>query len=162
MNFLHKSLLLFLLSLFAFQANGQVCTNYHIDNCRWADNSFFYSRQSRSALFSNGITSKFKIIVYSNEEYYISIAGHKKLGNINITVYEDNDKKTELYDNSNFKYEESFYFENKKTRQLIIEVTSEKDENAKNTNKKYCLGVLIEFRKMQNAKRKSKSNNIGF
>ncbi len=162
MNFLHKLLLLFLLSLFAFQTNGQVCSNYHIDNCGWADKSFFYSRQSRSALFSHGITSKFVIIVYANEEYFVSIAGHKKLGDIKIRVYEDDNKKTELYDNSKYNYEKYFYFQNKNTRKLVIEVTSEKKANIKNPNEKYCLGVLIEFRHMKSANKNNSSKDIGF
>jgi hypothetical protein len=162
MNFLYKSILLFLLSSFAFQANGQSCANYHIENCRWADQSFFYSRQSRSALFIHGTTSKFKIIVYSGEEYYVSVAGHRKLGNIQVKLYVDNDEKEVLYDNSNFDYEEFFYFKNEKTRKLIVEITTEETDDKKDAKDKYCIGVLLEFRSINKAKRNKKEKNIGF
>ncbi|MEA3318235.1 MAG: hypothetical protein U9R54_09780 [Bacteroidota bacterium] len=162
MNFLYKTILIFLFSLFASQVNGQVCTDYHIENCKWADLSFFYSRQSRSALFSPGTTSKFKIIVYSNEEYYIAVAGHRKLDDIQIKVYVDNDEKEELYDNSNYNYEEFFYFKNEKTRKIIVEVSTKNTDNKRNKNKKYCVGVLIEYKKINQKKNNKKSKEIGF
>ncbi len=162
MKFFYKSLIFALLSVIVIQANGQNCRDYHINNCRWGDPSFFYNRQSRSALFSPGTTSKFKIIVYENEEYYIAINGHRKLGKINIKVSEDNETKEELYDNSNFKFENHFFFQNEKTRKLIVKITTEESSSAKENSKKYCLGVLIEFRQMKGSNKNNNSKDIGF
>jgi len=134
---------LFFLPIFAFSQN---CTNYHIDHCRWADRTFLYSRQSKSALFKKGMSSEFSIVVYGGEEYYISVDGHRKLGDIRLRIFEDDPQKTQLYDNSEFKYEEYFFFKVSRTRKLIVEVSTEEPEKDKNPDEKYCVGVLIEFR----------------
>jgi len=136
-------ILLFFLPIFAFSQN---CTNYHIDHCRWADRTFLYSRQSKSALFKKGMSSEFSIVVYGGEEYYISVDGHRKLGDIRLQIFEDDDQKTQLYDNAEFKYEKYFFFKVSRTRKLIVEVSSEEQENEKKSDEKYCVGVLIEFR----------------
>ena len=140
---------------------GQNCNNYHIDNCRWADRTFLYSRQSKSAVFTPGMRSEFKIVVYGGEEYYMSIDGHRKLGDIRLRVYEDNEKKTLLYDNAEFEYEEYFFFKNTKTRDLIVEVTSEEADDPKEAKEKYCLGVLIEFKETA-ASQSQEDEKVGF
>ena len=136
-------ILLFFLPIFAFSQN---CTNYHIDHCRWADRTFLYSRQSKSALFKKGMSSEFSIVVYGGEEYYISVDGHRKLGDIRLQIFEDDAQKTQLYDNSEFKYEKYFFFKVSRTRKLIVEVSTREPEKDKNPDEKYCVGVLIEFR----------------
>ena len=135
--------ILFLLPVFAFSQN---CTNYHIENCRWADRTFLYSRQSKSALFKKGMSSEFSIVVYGGEEYYISVDGHRKLGDIRLQIFEDDDQKTQLYDNAEFKYEKFFFFKVSRTRKLIIKISTEEAKDNKKPDQKYCVGVLIEFR----------------
>lgn len=151
------TILLFFITL-SYISYGQDCTEYHITNCRWADRSFLYSRQSKSAGFKPGMSSEFNIVVYDGEEYYISVDGHKKLGNIRIRLIEDDEHQTILYDNAQFKYENYFYFKNSLTKNLIVEISSEVPENDK-TNDIYCLGVLIEFR---NNKLETRSEKLGF
>lgn len=154
-----KSIKIFFAILFSISASvsyGQNCSEYHMDKCRWADESFLYSRQSRSAVYTKGMTSEFSITVYGGEEYYVSVKGDKKLGDIRIRVKEDNADKTVLYDNSNYKYEDYFFFKNENTRNLIIEVSSTA-ENKFSDSSRFCLGVLIEFRKYENER-----TNTGF
>jgi len=141
-----KVLLAIVFSISAFLTYGQNCPEYHIDNCRWADESFLYSRQSKSALFTPGMTSEFVITVYGGEEYYVSIKGERKLGKIRIRVKEDNELKTVLYNNAHYDYEDYFYFKNENTRNLIFEVSSEAPKKFSTSTERYCLGVLIEFR----------------
>jgi hypothetical protein len=137
---------------FSFMAIGQDCVNFHSENCRWADNTFLYSRQSKSALFTPGMSSEFVITIYE-EEYYIAVAGDKKLGKIRIRVKEDNAEKTLLYDNSNYKYEAFFYFKNEQTKNLIIEVSSMARKKFDSSSERNCIGVLIEFRNENNTKK---------
>ncbi len=141
-----KTLLIFIFTICSFIAYSQSCPNYHIDECRWAGDSFLYSRQSRSALYTAGMTSEFVITVYGGEEYYVSVVGDKKLGNIRIKVMEDNKEKTALYDNSRYKYEGYFYFKNETSRNLILEVTTEGKKKFSQSLERFCLGVLIQFR----------------
>lgn len=154
---IQKILFLIFMSLFPAIIFAQDCTDYHIENCRWADRTFLYSRQSRSALFTPGMKSDFNIVVYGGEEYYISVSGHRKLGDIRVRLKEDNEKNTVLYDNADFKYEEYFYFKNALTKKLIIEVSVL--ENKKYKNEKFCIGVLIEFR---NNKSVESAGELGF
>lgn len=143
--------IVFLLS-FSFSVLAQECVNYHSDNCRWADDTFLYSRQSKSALFTPGMSSEFVITVY-DEEYYVSVTGDKKLGKIRIRVKEDNKDKTVLYDNAKYKYEDFFYFKNENTRNLIIEVSSMSKQKFSQSADRLCLGVLIEFRNDKQTKK---------
>lgn len=133
-------------SISSFIIYGQNCSNYHVDNCRRADESFAISRQSRSALFTQGMSSEFTITVYGGEEYYISVQGEKNLGNMKIRVKEDNKRNTVLYDNSAYDYEAFFYFKNENTKSLIIEITSEAEKKFSSSTNRYCVGVLIEYR----------------
>jgi len=135
--------ILLFIPIFAF---SQDCTRYHIEHCRWADRTFLYSRQSKSALFKKGMSSEFSIVVYGGEEYYISVDGHRKLGDIRLRIFEDDAQKTQLYDNAEFKYEKYFFFKVSRTRKLIVEVSTREPENDKTSDEKYCVGVLIEFR----------------
>lgn len=142
-------------------AYAQNCLQYHVENCRWADRTYLYSRQSRSAGFKPGMSSEFKIVVYAGEEYYISISGHRKLGDIQMRLKEDDELKTILYDNADFKFETYFYFKNSTSRNLIIEISTPLPDDPDENEKVYCLGVLIEFRKnIENLD--EDGNSIGF
>lgn len=135
-----------LLALYSISGFSQNCSEYHINKCRWTDDSFLYSRQSRSALYIKGMTSEFSITVYGGEEYYVSVKGDRQLGDIRIRVKEDNQDKTLLYDNAEYEYEDFFFFKNEVTRNLILQISSEASGKFSNSSDRYCLGVLIEFR----------------
>jgi len=141
-----KLFLIVIFSISTYTTYAQNCSEYHINKCSWADESFLYSRQSRSALFSPGMTSEFSITAYGGEEYYVSIEGNRKLGKIRIRVKEDDENKTVLYNNAHYEYENFFYFKNENTRNLIIEVSSEAAPKFANSTDRYCIGVLIQFR----------------
>ncbi len=160
MNNQLKFLISFILFLFPVFLFGQNCNNYHKSNCRWADRTFIYSRQSRSALFTPGMSSEFSIVVYGGEEYYISVDGHRKLGDIGVKIYEDDKNKTQLYSNAEFNYEQFFYFKISRTRKLIVEISTEEPKNKEKPDKKYCLGVLIEFR--DNKSSEDEPKDVGF
>lgn len=125
---------------------SQDCTDYHINKGHWTDDSYLYSRQSKSALFVQGMTSEFVITVYGGEDYYVAVNSHRKLGTTRIRIKEDTEDKNVLYDNAQFDYENFFFFRNENTRNLIIEVSSLAEEEFSNSSKRYCLGVLIQFR----------------
>lgn len=141
-----------LLTLYSLTSFSQNCSEYHIDKCRWTDDSFLYSRQSRSALYTKGMTSEFSITVYGGEEYYVSVTGDRQLGDIRIRVKEDDEHKTLLYDNAEYEYEDFFFFKNEVTRNLILQISSEAEQKFSNSSDRYCLGVLIEFRTYKNKK----------
>ena len=145
-------LLAIIFSISTFISYGQNCSEYHINKCRWADESFLFSRQSKSALFNPGMASEFAITVYGGEEYYVSIKGDRKLGKIRVRVKEDNKDKTVLYNNAHYDYEDFFYFKNENTRNLILEVTSEATGKFNESSERYCVGVLIEFRTYEEKK----------
>ncbi|MBN1597756.1 MAG: hypothetical protein JW894_05640 [Bacteroidales bacterium] len=126
---------------------GQDCTDYHQYHCLYADYTFFYSRQSKSALFKRGQTSELKIIAYSGEDYYVSVCAHRKFGNVRFRILEDNDQRMVIYDNAENDYAESVTFSNDITRNLIIEVSVLETEDKSNDRR--CVGVVIQFRKTE-------------
>ena len=125
---------------------SQDCTDYHQYHCLYADYTFFYSRQSKSALFKPGQSSELKIVAYTGEDYYIAVCAHRKFGNIRFRLLEDNDSRKVIYDNASDNYAGSLTFSNEVTRNMILEVSVPEGDN-KDSNDRRCVGVVIEFRK---------------
>lgn len=141
-----KTYLLLISLLTPLSLLGQDCTDYHQYHCMYGDYTFFYSRQSKSALFRPGQTSELKIIAYSGEDYYISVCAHRKFGEIRFRILEDTPAGKVIYDNAEDDYSNSIIFSNEVTRNLIIEVSvPEGDE--RHADERRCVGVVIEFRK---------------
>ncbi len=138
-------LILFLCLKPAFSL-AQDCTDYHQYHCLYADYTFFYSKQSKSALFRQGQVSELKVIAYSGEDYYISVCAHRKFGNIRFRIIEDNAGRRVIYNNANDNYSEYITFTNEVTRNLILEV-SVPEGDSKDSNDRRCVGVVIQFRK---------------
>ncbi len=148
------------LTVFALQAFAQDCTGYHQFHCQYADYTFFYSRQSKSALFKQGQSSELRIVTYGGEDYYIAICAHRKFGNINFKIKEDSKDSTLIYDNADYEFAESIIFTNEVTRNLIIEVNVP-EGTGKDYNERRCVGVVVEFRKTD-PDGESKSKKTGF
>ena len=143
----HYYLLIFLfLCLKPTITFAQDCTDYHQYHCLYADYTFFYSKQSKSALFKQGQVSELKIIAYSGEDYYISVCAHRKFGDIRFRILEDNPGRRVIYDNADNDYSESITFTNEVTRNLIIEVSVPEGDSS-SSNDRRCVGVVIQFRK---------------
>lgn len=140
-----KIYILFVLFGFYFHANAQDCTGYHQYHCVYSDYTYFYSRQSKSALFSKGQSSEMGFVAYAGEEYYINVCAHRKFGNIQFKVMMDNDDRTLIYDNASDNYSPTVVFQNEITHNMIIEVTV---PDEKGNMDRRCVGVLIQFRKI--------------
>ena len=138
---------IFLSLLFFPLLYSQDCTGYHQYHCTYADYTFFYSRQSKSTLFKRGQSSEFRIITYGGEEYYVAICAHRKFGDVQFKIMEANNERTLIYDNSQDNYATSVIFTNDVTRDLIIEVTV--PPGSKNDNDRRCVGMLVEFKKIE-------------
>ncbi len=130
-----------------FTIFSQDCSGYHQYHCNYADYTYFYSRQSNSALFTKGETSEMKFITYAGEEYYINVCAHRKFGDIHYKIYEDNPSRTLIYDNAGDNYSPTVVFENEVTRSMIIEITVPEE---KGNFERRCVGVLIQFKKEKN------------
>jgi hypothetical protein len=140
-------LILYTLLLYApFGAYSQDCTDYHQYHCIYADYTYFYSRQSKSALFKPGQSSEIKIVAYNGEDYYIAVCAHRKFGKIRFRLIEDNENRKVFYDNANDKYTDYVMFSNDVTRNMIVEVSVPEGDPV-DANDRRCVGVVIEFRK---------------
>jgi hypothetical protein len=125
---------------------AQDCTDYHQFHCQYADYTFYYSRQSKSALFERGQTSELRVVAYGGEDYFISICANRKWPHMRFRILEDNEDRTVLYDNLDYDYAESVTIENDITRNIIIEVTSPDPEKPAEVGEKRCVGVVLMFR----------------
>lgn len=139
-------------------AKAQDCFYYHEYFCKYPDNSYFYSGQSRSALFAYGMSSEFKFITFGGEDYHISICFERKFKVVRFRLLEDNADKTVLYDNKDRNYETTMTFTNNTARKLIVEISVPEDETGKGSQDLKCVGVLIHFRKTY----QEPSNKVGF
>jgi len=160
----HKVLiLLFILSGLAFGQGlfAQDCTDYHQFHCPYADYTYYYSRQSKSALFERGQVSELRIVAYGGEEYYIAVCANRKWKNMRFRLLEDNDERTVLYDNAENEYAVEMKFKNNATRNLIIEVITPEPENPSDAGEHRCVGVVIMFRQTDH-KEQDPNGQIGF
>lgn len=146
------------LACISFGVKAQDCFYYHEYECKYPDNTYFYSGQSRGALFSYGMTSQFKIVTFGGEDYRIAICHQFKVKNVRMRLIEDNESKTVLYDNEEFKYQTEMTFTNNVARKIIVEITVPEDQTGKDKSNMHCLGVLIHFRKTY----QEPQNKIGF
>lgn len=137
---------------------AQDCFYFHEYQCKYPNSSYFYSGQSRGALFAYGMTSEFKIVTFTGEDYHISLCHQFKLKNVRMRLMEDNDERTLLYDNQDFKFQTEMNFTNNVARKIIIEISIPEDPTGKDKNNMYCLGILIHFRKTF----QEQKNKIGF
>lgn len=151
-NLLYTILLLPFVAI-TFDTIAQDCTDYHQYHCMYADYTFFYSRQSKSALFRKGQTSELKIVAYGGDDYYVAVCAHRKFGDIHFRIFEDNEKRSLIYDNAKNNYQESITFTNTITRNLIIEVKVPEGDG-RNLSERRCVGVVIEFRKTKRSSKK--------
>lgn len=143
-----KNVIIILTLFVSVSAFGQDCTDYHQFHCTYGDYTFFYSRQSKSALFKKGQTSELRIVSYAGEDYYVSVCAHRKFGDIHYRIIEDNANKTVIYDNAQDDFSPSVTFSSQTTRNLIIEVTVPEGDG-KSMNDRRCVGVVIQFRKSE-------------
>lgn len=153
-------LTLFIL-LSAFPLQAQDCTDYHQYHCPYADYTFYYSRQSKSALFERGQSSELRIVAYGGEEYYIAICANRKWKDVRFKVMEDNESRTLLYDNSDNEYAQSVTIANDVTRNLIIEVITPEPEKPVDVGEKRCVGVVLMFRR-SDYKEQDPDGQMGF
>jgi hypothetical protein len=137
---------------------AQDCFYYHEYFCKFPNTSYFYSGQSRSALFAAGMSSQFKIVTFGGEEYHISICYERKFKNVHLRLLEDNEDKAVLYDNAQFNYQQTMTFSNNVARRVIIEISVPEDPAITDSEELHCVGVLIHFRKTYDEPK----NKIGF
>lgn len=140
---------------------SQDCTDFHEFNCTFADWTYFYSRQSKSALFQRGQTSQLKFIAYGGEDYFVSVCTHRKFAPLHFRVYEDNENKDVLYDNASEDFINTVNFSNNRTRKLVIEVTVPENKS-EDPNEKKCVGVLIQFKKSDGKSEDFNPDKTGF
>lgn len=141
-----------------YMVSAQDCFYYHEYQCKFPNSSFYYSGQSRSALFAYGMTSEFKLVTFGGEDYHLSICYQFKMKNIRLRLIEDNDDHTVLYDNKDYKYQAEITFTNNTARKVIVEISVPEDETNKDKQNMYCVGVLIHYRKTY----QEPQNKIGF
>lgn len=150
---------IFLLILFlTFKLEAQDCFYYHEYFCKYPNSSFFYSGQSRSALFTFGMTSEFKLITFGNEDYHLAICYEKKYKNVRLRIMEDNESRNIIYDNAEFGYKTEMNFSNNVARRLIVEISVPEDPASSGDQELRCVGVLLHFRRTYNEPK----NKIGF
>jgi hypothetical protein len=87
---INKISLLLAIVMIPAMSFAQYCNNFHQKKCYRSDNEMFrYNGQSKSALFTQGQTSELSIVVYTNQDYRISLCMDKNFGSqIKFKVYE--------------------------------------------------------------------------
>lgn len=137
-------------------SQASVCGQFHKKYCKLEkekDERWEYNSQSRSGLFSQGMTSKIRCVIYKGMDYRLTLCAETALGDkLNFKIY---DAKTNelLFDNASAENTQVFEFQSASTRLVIIEVfvpegaTETTNNNALKSKEAACVGLLIEHKK---------------
>ena len=136
-------------------AQQSACGQFHRKYCAFEDDSknaekWQYNAQSKSGLFTQGMVSKLRCVIYKDMDYRISVCCETNvLGDkINYKIFDARSKEL-LFDNKDAEDTQVFEFQSVSTRQLIIEVMVPKGATEKEKHKATdaaCVGLLIEHK----------------
>lgn len=133
------------------QAQSSVCSNFHRKYCTFEDKkgNWQYNAQSKSGLFSQGMTSKLRCVIYKGMDYRISVCCETELGEkVNYRIFDARTNEL-LFDNKTAEETQTFEFQSVSTRQLVIEVMVPQGATEKDSHKPTdaaCVGLLIEHK----------------
>ncbi len=159
-----KSVLILLMTAFSISfaqkkrelvSQASVCGQFHKKYCKLEkdkDEKWEYNSQSRSGLFTQGMNSKIRCVIYKGMDYRMTLCAETALGDkLNFKIY---DAKTNelLFDNASAENTQVFEFQSATTRPVIIEVfvpegATEGSGNGLKSKDAACLGLLIEHKK---------------
>lgn len=137
-------------------SQASVCGQFHKKYCKLEKEKgekWEYNSQSRSGLFSQGMTSKIRCVIYKGMDYRLTLCAETAIGDkINFKIY---DAKTNelLFDNASAENTQIFEFQSTSTRPIIIEVFvpegATESGNSLKAKDAACLGLLIEHKKTE-------------
>lgn len=135
-------------------SQASVCGQFHKKYCKLEKEKgekWEYNSQSRSGLFSQGMNSKIRCVIYKGMDYRLTLCAETALGDkLNFKIY---DAKTNelLFDNATAENTQVFEFQSSSTRPIIIEVFipegATESGNSLKAKDAACLGLLIEHKK---------------
>ncbi len=135
-------------------SQASICGQFHKKYCKLEKEKgekWEYNSQSRSGLFSQGMTSKIRCVIYKGMDYRLTLCAETAIGDkINFKIY---DAKTNeiLFDNASADNAQVFEFQSASTRPIVIEVMvpegATESNNALKSKEAACVGLLIEHKK---------------
>ena len=144
--------LLLIVTLLAFNSNldAQInCARYHTQKCRsLKSQKYTFSSQSRTVELNMSHKTIFNISVFGGYDYHFAICFEKYLFEVEFKIYEDNEAKTLIFDNTQSDFAKEVTLTMKVAKPLIIEIKLPRDSyDLTKYSPKSCIGVLIEYRK---------------
>jgi hypothetical protein len=134
-----KLLLIFTLTAFFVPVHGQRCTGFD-KRCASAPAQFEASSLSRSVSMRKGRKVVITQIFYGNSEYFISVCGKNRLGNIHFRLISVDNNNTVLYDNASDSFKDSQLFVINNTMNVRIELSAPHYFDDSNSE---CAGIKI-------------------
>jgi hypothetical protein len=152
MKYFLTILIVAVISSSSFSQAG-VCGNFHKKYCviegSNKSDKWLYNAQSKSGLFSQGMVSKLRCVIYKGMDYRISVCCETVLGDkVSYKIFDSRTNEL-LFDNSTAEDTQTFEFQSVSTRQLIIEVVVPQGATEKDKHKATdaaCVGLLIEHK----------------
>jgi hypothetical protein len=139
------------LGVAAFSQAG-VCGQFHKKFCvleGGKGDKWQYNAQSKSGLFSQGMVSKLRCVIYKGMDYRMSVCCETVLGDkISFKIFDARTNEM-LFDNSTAENTQMFEFQSSSTRQLIVEVvvpTGATEQDKHKAQDAACVGLLIEHK----------------
>lgn len=122
-KYLFSTSFLFLTIGFMSNSHAQNCSGFE-KRCEEAPKYFTKNSLSRSLSVRKGRKLIINQTFFGDREYFVSVCGKKKIGDIHLRIIADDDNKMVLFDNAanNFKPTQLFVIQN--TMKVKIELTA--------------------------------------
>ncbi|MBI5217893.1 MAG: hypothetical protein HY958_03070 [Bacteroidia bacterium] len=144
-NFKIKYLIFLFVAYFALSfAHAQNCKNFESKCSSPGEKDFSRSAMSRTIKIRQKQRYTFNITLFENKEYYISVCGKSKLGNVQLKILSGADNKL-MYDNAANGFVDYVNIKSELSQKLIVEISAPTGKFSGNDAE--CLGILIESRK---------------
>jgi hypothetical protein len=134
---------IFIIHSVYFQVHAQSCQNYE-KRCENAPTYFEKSSLSRSVTMRKARKVVINQTFFGDREYFISVCGRKKLGDIHFRLISDDENQTVLYDNAAVNFQPSQLFVIQNTMKIKIELSAPHYFDDYNSE---CAGVQISYHK---------------
>jgi hypothetical protein len=134
---------------------ASICGQFHKKYCKLEKQKgekWEYNSQSRSGLFSQGMSSKIRCVIYKGMDYRMTLCAETALGDkLNFKIYDSRTNEL-LFDNASADNTQVFEFQSASTRPIIIEVfvpegATESGNSGLKSKEAACVGLLIEHKK---------------
>jgi len=144
MKNINKLFYTILFVLVVFTQGFSQCRDLNNILCMKKLDPFIFNGQHNRMVLTDSTRAELNLTFYGGQKYRVYICSEDKIGKIEFTLYDANQK--EIFSNRNFNYVSYWDFVSKTTQKITLDVNVAKDQKEKPKAKSGCVSILIGFK----------------